>query len=51
MCVLYMHGNVRATTSAAVGPNGDDIFRNHYGRVAAGVNRADAVLGRAGDQP
>jgi prepilin-type processing-associated H-X9-DG protein len=51
MNVLFVGGNVRLTTSPLVGPNGDDIYRNVYGHVAAGANRADAVLGRPGDRP
>jgi hypothetical protein len=49
--VLYLGGHVRFATSANVGINGDDIFRNQYGAVAAGVHRADAVLGRSDDVP
>ena len=49
--VLYAGGNVRFATSANVGINGDDIFRNQFGAVAAGLNRADAVLGRSDDVP
>lgn len=51
MNVLFVGGNVRVTTSPHVGPHGDDIYRNVYGRVKAGANRADAVLGRTGDTP
>jgi hypothetical protein len=51
MNVLFVGGNVRPTASALVGPDGDDIYRNRFGRVSAGVDRADAVLGRAGDRP
>jgi prepilin-type processing-associated H-X9-DG protein len=51
MNVLFVGGNVRSTTSALVGPNGDDIFRNLFGDVAAGKNPADVVLGRPGDKP
>jgi prepilin-type processing-associated H-X9-DG protein len=51
MNVLFVGGNVRVTTSALIGPGGDDIFRNIYGDVAAGVNRTDVVLGRPGDRP
>jgi len=49
--VLYVGGHVRFANSANVGINGDDIFRNQYGAVAAGVHRADAVLGRSDDVP
>jgi prepilin-type processing-associated H-X9-DG protein len=51
MNVLFVGGNVRATTSANVGPRGDDIYRNVFGHVAAGANRSDAVLGGAGTRP
>ena len=51
MNVLFVGGNVRLTTSPNVGPNGDDIYRNFFGQVAAGANRADACLGRTGDKP
>lgn len=49
--VLYLGGNVRYATSPAVGLNGDDIYRNRDGRVAAGVDRTDTVLGRWADRP
>ena len=51
MNVLYVGGHVRLTTSPLVGPNGDDIFRNLFGDVAAGKDRRDIVLGRPGDRP
>ncbi|MBA4187335.1 MAG: hypothetical protein C0467_04870 [Planctomycetaceae bacterium] len=51
MNVLYAGGNVRHTTSPLIGPSGDDIYRNLYGRVAAGANVNDVVLGRPGDRP
>lgn len=51
MNVLYVGGNVRPTTTALVGPGEDDIYRNRNGRVSAGVDRSDVVLGRAGDRP
>lgn len=51
MNVLFVGGNVRTTTSANVGPRGDDIYRNVYGDVAAGANRSDAVLGGTGAHP
>lgn len=51
MNVLYVGGNVRPTTSPLIGPNGDDIYRNVRGEIAAGVNRLDVVLGRPGDRP
>lgn len=49
--VLYMGGNVRYATTPTVGVNGDDIYRNQLGRVAAGLDRSDAVLGLPGDRP
>lgn len=51
MNVLYVGGNVRPTATALAGLNGDDIYRNRNGLVSAGVDRTDAVLGRAGDRP
>ncbi len=51
MNVLYAGGNVRPTTSHLIGPEGDDIYRNAYGHVAAGAHAADVVLGRPGDRP
>ena len=51
MNVLFVGGHVQVTTSALVGPNGDDIVRNLYGAVAAGAGRRDSVLGRPGDRP
>jgi hypothetical protein len=51
MNVLFVGGNVRPTYTALVGPGGDDIYRNRNGQVSAGVDRTDAVLGRAGDRP
>ena len=51
MNVLCVGGNVRSTTSPLIGPNGDDIYRNLHGQVAAGVGQADVVLGRPGDRP
>lgn len=51
MNVLYAGGNVRLTTSPLVGPNHDHIFQNVLGKVGAGTNREDVVLGRPGDRP
>jgi hypothetical protein len=51
MNVLFVAGNVRPTTSPNVGPRGDDIYHNVFGQIAAGANRADAVLGGTGDRP
>ena len=49
--VLYAGGHVRYTTSAAVGPDGDDIFRNGNGQVRAGLSPMDVCLGRPNDRP
>ena len=49
--VLYVGGNVRFTTTAQAGYDGDHIYKNRIGQVAAGVDRTDTVLGRAGDRP
>lgn len=49
--VLYVGGNVRYMNTAKAGVGGDDIFHNQEGRVAAGLNRNDSVLGRPGDRP
>jgi hypothetical protein len=49
--VLYVGGNVRFTTTAQAGPDGDHIYQNRNGLVAAGLDRSDSVLGRAGDRP
>ena len=51
MNVLCIGGNVRSTTSPLIGPNGDDIYRNLHGQVAAGVDRFDVRAGRPGDRP
>jgi hypothetical protein len=51
MNVLTAGGNVVRTRSSLIGPNGDDIFRNTLGLVAAGTGRTDVVLGRPGDRP
>lgn len=49
--VLFAGGNVRFCTSANVGIDGDDIYRNQLGMVGRGVNVFDAVLGVGGDRP
>jgi hypothetical protein len=49
--VLFAGGNVRFATVPTVGVNGDDIYRNRLDRVAAGLDRADAVLGVGADRP
>src|SRR5262249_23764719 len=47
--VLYVGGQVRFATTAQAGLNGDHIYQNFNGQVAAGLERSDTVLGRAGD--
>jgi hypothetical protein len=49
--VLYLGGHTRYATRPDVGLNRDHIYRNHHGRVAAGVDRTDTVLGRGDDRP
>lgn len=49
--ILYVAGNVRFATSAHAGIDGDDIYRNQLGHVAAGVNRHDIVLGPPRSRP
>jgi hypothetical protein len=49
--VLFAGGFVRFTTSAGVGLNGDDIYRNAAGLVAAGLSPSDVCLGRPADRP
>lgn len=49
--VLFTGGAVRFTTTPAVGFGGDDIFTNQLGERRAGLSRADASLGGAGDSP
>ena len=49
--VLFVGGNVRFCTHSGVGPDGDDIYRNQKGLVAAGLNRSDSVLGVGSDRP
>jgi hypothetical protein len=49
--VLFAGGNVRFCSSANVGIDGDDIYRNQLGEVAAGRSLADTVLGIGGDRP
>jgi prepilin-type processing-associated H-X9-DG protein len=49
--VLFADGRVQFLTTATVGPNGDDIYRNDAGWVKAGLHRLDASLGRATDAP
>jgi hypothetical protein len=49
--VLYLGGHVRFCTNTQAGVEGDDIYVNHEGRVAAGLGRYDTVLGVGPDQP
>jgi prepilin-type processing-associated H-X9-DG protein len=49
--VLFADGHVRFCTSREVGVGGDDIFVNRANRVAAGLDPADAVLGRSTASP
>lgn len=49
--VLFMGGNVRFCTSTQAGVDGDDIYRNRNGLVAAGIDLRDSVLGVGGDKP
>jgi hypothetical protein len=49
--VLFAGGNVAFTTSANVGIDGDDVYRNAGGRVAAGLFPADGCLGHPDDRP
>lgn len=51
MNVLFAGGNIRLTTTPLFGPNQDHIFQNVHGRIGAGENRDDVVLGRPGDRP
>jgi len=49
--VLFAGGNVRFCTSPKVGVDGDDIFYNDDGQVAAGKKLLDTVLGRYDERP
>jgi hypothetical protein len=49
--VLYVGGQVRFTTTPHAGINGDHIYQNLNGQVAAGLDRVDTALGRAADRP
>ncbi len=48
--VLYEDGHVERLALDAIG-HGDHIFQNHDGRVAAGVDSEDAVIGDSHHQP
>lgn len=49
--VLFAGGFVRFATVATVGVDGDDIYCNQLGRVAAGLTPTDTVLGLGGVRP
>jgi hypothetical protein len=49
--VLFIGGHVRFNCTSRAGIEDDDIYLNREGKVAAGVNRWDSVLGSSGDQP
>lgn len=49
--VLYVGGNVNWLTSPSNGCHDNDIYLNRTGKVAAGVDRDDAVLGPGEAQP
>lgn len=49
--ILFAGGHVSFVTTASVGINGDDVYRNATGRVAAGLYPADGCLGRPDDRP
>ena len=49
--VLFAGGNVRFYTTSNVGLNADDIFCNRLGKVGAGVDPEDTVLGRPNERP
>lgn len=49
--VLFVGGAVRLATTAAAGPNGDDIYHNEAGLTRAGFHLLDASLGRPDDRP
>ncbi len=49
--VLHIGGNVEFRTTRTVGIDGDDIFVNSAGNVAAGRTPYDTVLGRSDAEP
>jgi prepilin-type processing-associated H-X9-DG protein len=49
--VLFADGHVRFYTVSTAGPDGDDIFCNQAGQVAAGLFKNDTVLGRPEERP
>jgi prepilin-type processing-associated H-X9-DG protein len=49
--VLFADGHVRFYTVSTAGPDGDDIFCNQAGYVAAGLFKKDVALGRPEERP
>jgi hypothetical protein len=49
--VLTVGGNVRFWKTISAGIDNDDIYRNRDGKVGAGVDRWDTVLGTGADKP
>jgi hypothetical protein len=49
--VLYIGGNVRFWENPYAGIDGDDIYHNRAGRVAAGLDITDTVLGPGDAMP
>jgi prepilin-type processing-associated H-X9-DG protein len=49
--VLFADGHVRFYTVSTAGPDGDDIFCNQAGYVAAGLFKNDVALGRPEERP
>lgn len=49
--ILHVDGHVSFSKQLTAGVNGDDIFHNRNGEVAAGLDHADTVLGTNNDQP
>jgi hypothetical protein len=49
--VMNADGSLRVLTSCSMPGANDDLFRNALGRVAAGIGRDDAVLGRGETSP
>jgi hypothetical protein len=49
--VLFLAGNVRFCSTPDVGIEGDNIYLNKEGKVGAGINRWDTVLGCSADKP
>lgn len=49
--VLYEDGHVKTLRPHALHVQDDHLYRNHEGRVAAGTDPEDAVIGDSHDQP